>query len=112
MSDPITRQRSAWVEFEHVPDHLGYACTWHRRRVGDGSLVACVGEEPQGWHLSISFRDNRGNLSRYPRWDEILHAREQLLPMDVEFAMFLPRPEEYVALHDTTFHLHEHPARS
>lgn len=110
---PITRQRSGWERVEQL-DHelMTWPTSWHRRRVSDGLLMACVADEPRiGWHLSISFRDNRGELTRYPRWDEIAHARDELLPADVEFVMFLPRAGQYVALHDTTFHLHEHPAR-
>jgi hypothetical protein len=77
------------------------------RRVGDGVLTAIVGREPKGWHLSISFIDNGGRNSRYPRWDEIADARYQLVPEAVTMAMILPPPADYVALHDTTFHLHE-----
>jgi hypothetical protein len=111
MSAPITRQRSAW-EMTETGEILGYANQWWRRRVNDGMLVACVGNEPTGWHLSISFRDHHDRLTRYPRWDEILDARETLLPDDVGFVMHLPSSDEYVALHDTTFHLHEHPERT
>lgn len=107
---PITRQRSTWELFDRG-EILGYSNEWHRRRVGDGELVACVAEEPTGWHLSISHRDHRGELSRYPTWDEIAHARDELLPADVDFVMFLPKAGDYVALHATTFHLHEHPER-
>jgi hypothetical protein len=78
-----------------------------RRRVGDGTLTVIVGEEPAGWHLSISFADHRGRNSRYPRWDEIADARYQHTPSDVTMAMILPPPGEYVAVHDTTFHLHQ-----
>lgn len=84
--------------------------TFHRR-VGDGTLWALVAEEPWGWHMSISFRNTRNELTRYPRWDEIAHARDDLLPADVDFVMWLPKSGEYVALHDTTFHIHEHPER-
>ncbi len=49
-------------------------------------------------------------FSRYPRWDEIMHARDHLLPSDVGFVMHLPADGEYVALHPTTFHLHQHPS--
>jgi hypothetical protein len=108
---PITKQRSPW-ERKGQMDFGGYqALVWHRQ-VGDGLLVAMVGEEPPGWHLSISFRDRRDALTRYPRWDEIVHAREQLLPHDIDFVMHLPKLGDYVALHDTTFHLHEYPDRS
>lgn len=100
---PLTRQRSEW---EQVPSVFGGAEQF-RRRVGDGTLVAILAQEPTGWHLSISFRDHKGRLTRYPRWDEIVHARDALTPLDVAFAMILPTADEYVALHDTTFHLHE-----
>ena len=108
---PITRQRSPWEPFGHVDEIQGCPAAWHRRSVGDGLLTACVVEEPLGWHMSISFRDNRGDNSRYPRWDEITHAREALLPSEVGFVMHLPPSDEYVAVHDTTFHLHEFPER-
>lgn len=107
---PLTKQRSPWINVEELQiDGIDEAT--YERRVHDGTLFAIVGEEPQGWHLSISFRDQRGRLSRYPTWDEIVHARDALLPADVEFAMFLPAAGDYVALHDTTFHLHEYPER-
>jgi hypothetical protein len=82
--------------------------TW-TRQVSDGDLLAIVGEEPDGWHLSISFRDHRDRLSRYPRWDEISDARYRLVPDEVTMGMLLPPPEQYVAAHDTTFHLHQWP---
>ena len=110
---PITKQRSPWRQVEHIVTFLeGIEATWWKRKVNGGVLMACVAEEPLGWHLSISFRDGRGELSRYPSWDEIAHARDELLPRDVDFVMWLPKSEEYVALHDTTFHLHEHPPRT
>lgn len=107
---PITRQRSPWVEFgENV--YAIPATRAYERKVSDGKLMAIVGEEPLGWHLSISFRNHKGDPTRYPTWDEIAHARDELLPADVAFVMHLPLADEYVALHDTTFHLHEHPER-
>jgi len=111
---PITRQRSPWEEFEHADPVPGYASRWYRRRVGDGVLYACVADEPNagGWHMSISHRSQNGRLVRYPRWDEIAQARDDLLPADVGFVMHLPPAGQYVALHDTTFHLHEYPERS
>jgi hypothetical protein len=108
---PITRQRSPWLEHEPM-EFEGIPTRTFRREVGDGALWAFVAEEPQGWHLSISFRDKRNKLTRYPRWDEIAHARDELLPADLDFVMWLPKAGEYVALHDTTFHLHEHPERT
>jgi hypothetical protein len=108
---PLTKQTSEWEEFDAFRIQEDIPVRWLRRNVRDGKLLCCVAEEPPGWHLSISFRDHKGKLSRYPSWDEIMHARDQLLPADVEFVMWLPKEGEYVAMHDTTFHLHEHPER-
>ncbi len=108
---PITRQRSAWNIHDQPLNIGGVSATAAQRNVGDGVLRALVAEEPTGWHLSISFVDHKGKPSRYPRWDEIVDARDQLLPADVAFVMHLPVADQYVAVHDTTFHLHEHPER-
>jgi hypothetical protein len=109
---PLSRQRSPWVEqVTMVSEIEGVPVRWFRRQIGDGLLYACIAEEPHGWHMSISFRNHRGELSRYPRWDEIADARDKFLPDNVDFVMWLPKSGEYVALHDTTFHLHEHPER-
>jgi hypothetical protein len=111
---PITRQRSSWRQLDHpdiaalVPDALVY-----ERNVHDGALIALVAEEPLGWHLSISHRTvGARRAPRYPSWDELADARYSLLPSDRDFVMHLPPPGEYVAVHDTCFHLHEHPERS
>lgn len=109
---PITKQRSAWRTEDDWTHVLGVPAKWHARNVSDGQLRALVAEEPHGWHMSISFVNHRGEPSRYPRWDEIAHARDELLPVDVGFVMHLPAAGEYVALHDSTFHLHEHPERA
>lgn len=72
-----------------------------------GRLQVIVGREPQGpngekrWHLSIS------HPWRYPTWEEIKLARYQLVPDEVEMAMYLPSQSEYVNLHENCFHLHE-----
>lgn len=106
-TNPLTKQRSPW---ERSPDRdltMGQhtALAW-RRRVHDGTLSALVGEEPPGLHLSISHRPASPRAAgRYPTWDEIAHARYELLPDDIWVAMYLPPPENFVALHDTTFHL-------
>lgn len=108
--DPITKQRSPWVEDARERADFGVPMRWFRRQVGDGLLLACVSDEPViGWHLSISFRDRRGRQSRYPTWDEIAHARYELLPHELDFVMHLPPPAEFVSIHATTFHLHQHP---
>lgn len=109
---PITRQRSPWQLVHDVPITPGWTAKAHVRKVHDGALRAFVAEEPAGWHLSISFANHKGKPSRYPSWDEITHARTELLPSEVGFVMHLPPEGEYVALHDSTFHLHEWPERS
>lgn len=114
---PITKVRSTWRQ---MGDHetgieallAEFGARWFCRNVSDGYLRALTAEEPMGWHMSISFVDHRNRPSRYPRWDEIADARVKLLPAEIEFVMFLPRSGEYVALHDSTLHLHEHPART
>jgi hypothetical protein len=114
---PMTRQRSQWEPFARWPGReeleaagATFAGAWERR-VGDGYLIAIVTINPpgaeKGWHLSISFRDHRGKLTRYPRWDEVADAREAFCPDDVVMAMLLPPADEYISLHDTTFQLHE-----
>lgn len=109
---PITRQRSEWIEdggADRLPGAIRGARMF-RRNVSDGHLFAIVADEPGiGWHLSISFRDHRGQLARYPGWDEIADARDRLLPSDVGFVMHLPPADRYVSAHDTTFHLHQFP---
>lgn len=118
--NPLTRQRSKWVPVSD--DHLAFLKTQgveelavSQRNVNDGHLTAIVAREPIGsdgamqWHLSISHRTNHRppRPGRYPTWDEIADARYLLLPDDRTFVMELPPPAEYVAVHDTTFHLHE-----
>jgi hypothetical protein len=103
---PLTQVRSEWSELEPVTIYGVVEQVW-RRRTGDGLLTVFVGLEPQGWHLSISFADHRGQNSRYPRWDEIAEARYRFTPAEVTMALVLPPPEEFVDVHATTFHLHQ-----
>lgn len=106
---PITRHRSKWRPID-APGLAGLeGLDAFERNVSDGRLVALVALEPAGLHLSVSFRDHRDRLSRYPTWDELADARDALLPADAGFVMHLPAAGEYVALHDTTFHLHQFP---
>lgn len=111
---PLARQRSPWVDRGQGDAILGFPCRVYERQVHDGILAAIVAEEPAGWHLSISHRTNHRppRLVRYPTWDEMAHARYELLPGDIDIVMHLPPQSEYVAVHDTTFHLHEHPERA
>jgi hypothetical protein len=112
MRRPITRHRSEWVEGP-VPGPLpaGMAeVSLHRRRVHDGTLTALRSRDLGELHLSVSWAGHSPRQAkRYPTWDELADARDALLPGDVAFVMVLPPAEEYVAVHDTTFHLHAAP---
>lgn len=111
MAKPVllSKQRSDW---EHVGavDIMGVQTEAWRRNVSDGMLRVLVGEEPHGWHMSISFANHRGDHTRYPRWDEIAQARSRFLSPELGFVMHFPPAEHYVSLHDTTFHLYQHPS--
>lgn len=109
---PMTAQRSKWVEIDRTNHGIGgWPNSTHRRLVSDGKLMAIVAEEPMGWHLSVSFSNQRGEHSRYPTWDEQTHAVRALLPADLTYVSAIPPDNEYVAVHDTTFHWHEYPSR-
>jgi hypothetical protein len=53
------------------------------------------------YHMSISRQD------RYPTWDEIKDARENLLPLGKHFVMALPPPQHYINTYSNCFHLWE-----
>jgi hypothetical protein len=124
---PITKQHSEWFPIDEdsqvgrvkrlLLDEGAVSVEILWRNVHDGELRVIVADEPQagGWHMSIShMRRAKGGdwvADRYPSWDEIADARYGLLPEDMDMVMHLPPPDQYVALHDTTFHLHEHPPR-
>ncbi len=98
---------------------------WHRQAddrhgnrvyaaaVADGALVALVSQDEVRpglplWHLSVSFRDHEGGLTRLPTWDELKHAKFQLVPANVPMVLIFPRRGvPYVDLHQTTLHLWE-----
>lgn len=110
--DPMTRQRSAWRERDPLMVD-GEQIAVFERNVHDGVLRALVayehpGHEPR-WHISVSHSKPQGGPGRYPSWDELAHARYELGPSDVTFAMMLPPLDHYVADHPTTFHLFEVP---
>jgi hypothetical protein len=88
------KPKAKWERFNHP---LGG--DWYHW----GDLKVCVGSpEIEGaWHLSIS------HPYRYPTWDEIYTARYDLLPAEINCAIFLPRKSEYVNIHPNCFHVHE-----
>lgn len=50
------------------------------------------------WHLSISCKD------RYPTWDEMLRARHDIMPANIDVVMFLPSKKESVEINNNCFH--------
>jgi hypothetical protein len=88
------------------PTNLAY-----QKECDDGHLSVFVGEELDGWHMSISHRrsDAGHRPGRYPTWDEIRDARYEFCPAAATMAMLLPPKDEYVNTHATTFHLHQIP---
>lgn len=102
MSDRINRQ----VPIHERPDYVG-RLPHDLQRAGarvflmNGCSIIVTHEPPDGWHLSIARPD------RDPTWDEIATARYRVLPDVIEMAMYLPRLEDYVNVHNHTFHLYE-----
>lgn len=109
---PLQTIRSQWtIGTQEVIPGLPPALM-AERNTSDGRLRVFAANEPGiGWHLSISHTGHNGKILRYPSWDEIADARDHFLPNDLDFAMHLPPAIEYVAVHDTCFHLHQHPAK-
>ena len=111
---PQTKARSPWEPVNlSIAPHLSQIgadeVRGYRRRTGDGVLQVIISHsEKWGWHLSVSFIDHRGKLSRYPRWDEIAAARYDLLPDELVMCLMMPPGERYVNLHETTFQVVEH----
>jgi hypothetical protein len=66
-----------------------------------GSCRVIVGQEPVGWHISISHH------RRLPTWEEVREARYQFVPNEVTMAMMLPPKEHYVNIHEFCFQLYE-----
>lgn len=71
------------------------------RAFAKGSLRVLLAKELDRWHLSIS------HPGRYPRWDEIVHARYALVPDSIYMAQILPPSKQYANVHPNTFHLWE-----
>lgn len=64
-----------------------------------GSCRVIVGQEPAGWHLSISHH------RRLPTWEEVREARYHFVPDEITMAMILPPKSQYVNMHRWCFHL-------
>jgi hypothetical protein len=80
-----------------------------RREVADGTLTVIISVDDGLFHLSISHKGKYDWVTRYPTWDEIVEARYHFCPDGKDMVMHLPPREEYVNIHETTFHLFENP---
>jgi hypothetical protein len=86
---------------QSMPGGFIYTCP-----TSDGFMLrACPMLENGRWHMSLSVGGANG-ISRFPTWDEIADARDDLLPAKLDFVMILPPKWDYLNLHDV-FHLHE-----
>lgn len=109
----MSDRRNGWIRIydDPVAEVLkigGSYDPWiYQKNIEDGHLTVFVGPEPGGFHMSISHRTNDLKPGRYPTWDEIIEARNQFCPANMSMVMHLPVKEEYVNLHETTFHLWE-----
>jgi hypothetical protein len=70
-------------------------------RMGECKIFVSPPTSLMGWHMSIS------HPRRYPTWDEIAKARYKLIPDETQIVMHLPPRDEYVAIHNYCFQLHE-----
>lgn len=102
-TSPETVDGILWTR---VPSVLGKAFT---AAAPDGTLTAIVTQEPQGWHLSVSFA---GPQLRLPTWDELKDARYRFVPDRAQMAALLPPRAEWVDIHPTCLHLWEIPAQT
>lgn len=93
-----------WTRLSDVGDMRCYEAA-----VPDGELHAVITREPEGWHLSVSFRPLRGAPLRLPSWDELKDARYRFVPDRAHMAALLPPRAEWVDIHPTCLHLWEIP---
>jgi len=107
---PWQRVRSLVMD-EHVT-----AIVYERTVAGGGFLRVIVGQEPHGWHLSISHNFSLvdpvtgGVLAgRLPTWEEIKEARYRFVPDHCVMAQILPPKSSYIDLAKTALHLWELP---
>lgn len=112
---PLTKQKSPWEPSEEDAEMVGLLkkagsaeVAIFLRWVSDGHLRAIRSQDDGLWHLSVSHWPRKATRApRYPSWDELAHARYELLPQNVNVCLYLPPPDQFVNVSDTTFHLWE-----
>lgn len=103
----MARSGQEWVAIEHPlkqmqlsPKTVPGQAVMHRStglRVLESTDTLSDGKRYM--HLSCSLPN------RYPRWDELLVAKEYFLGDEEEMIQVLPRTSEYVNMHEYCFHL-------
>lgn len=85
----------------------GVAMIAARLWVGHGlKVLASLDQTHHGalLHVSVSHKH------RHPSWEEIRAVRDALYPDDVDVMMVLPQAQDYVNIHEHTFHLWSTPS--
>jgi hypothetical protein len=98
------------IRWRGIPCPMGGKA--YEAQVTDGLLIAVLSQDPcpEGllWHLSVSYRDHAKKPDRCPTWDELKHAKYQLVQDDLCMVLIFPkRSAPYVNIHPTTLHLWE-----
>lgn len=85
---------------------------WVKDTPPNGRLNVIVSIDDGDWHLSISHTLTSPIKipGRYPTYEEIKQARYLFCPDDVTMAMLFPPSNEFVNIHNTTFHLWQIPS--
>jgi hypothetical protein len=94
-------------KWRKVPTPLMPSIKAFQRDVEDGFLEVFLSIDDGDWHMSICHKTMANRPGRYPTWDEIKDARYLFCPADKTMCMMLPPKDEYVNIHETTFHLWE-----
>lgn len=101
-------QRLKWIPVSHLP----HGARGYYASCDDGFLRAIVGLEPAGkdgemiWHISVSHVNKSLKHDRYPSWDELKHAKYQLVPDDVPMVLIFPsKAAKYVDVSPNCLHL-------
>lgn len=121
MSKPLELKTFRWIgpllDGRYLPPDIRPYVQVYQAEVEDGHLTVIVGQEPSGWHLSISHRKNlvdpfsgRHLPGRIPHYEELKAARYRFCPMEVCMAQLFPGEADFVNEHPTTLHLWEVPA--
>lgn len=82
---------------------VGHPYGWESYKMGECKVLVGPEEETRmigGRHISVSCPD------RLPTWDEMLFIRLNLLPLDEDFILPLPRLSDYVNAHEYCLHLY------